>query len=187
MADYQHANDEAERWISRALKTVSLPERKKILEEAKAACPDSFEIDWELLFIGSPEFAPAKGYADFSMLKSWLLQIYRIPEAFSEETADAMRHELFEGARLQAVLEASEDPEDAMRIYLDRLCREYVNVFLKEDSRVTATFFGLRLARNLDRRVSGAVAGMLERIDADEKLSAERKSMLRDALGRALE
>ncbi len=183
---FGNVSEEAEKWISKALKVTSLPERKKILEQAREACPDQPAIDWELLFIGSPEYAPAKGYSDFSMIKSWLLQIYRIPEAFSEETADSMRRELFEGERLQAVLAASADPEETMRVYLDRMCREYIDVFLKEDNRLTATFFGIRFRRDNGRQLEDAVAGMLGRIDADDTLAPERRSMLKNALAGAL-
>ena len=110
---------------------ASLPERKKLLDQAKQACPDAPEIDWELLFIGTPNPKPKRGRMDFSIIKSWLLQIYRNPGEFSAEERNAMRHELFEGEKLRAILAASADPKAKMQEYLNRLGREYVDIFLK--------------------------------------------------------
>ena len=177
---------ETEEWIRKALKVTSLPERKKILEQAKAVCPDAPEIDWELLFIGTPDPKPQRGKLDFSIIKCWLLQIYRKPEDFSRDKRDAMRRELFEGERLQAVLAAFENPEEKMREYLERLCREYVDIFLKEDNQLMGNLFGLRLGRNRDKILEGAVNGMIRLVEADEQLTAERKQLLKEAMVQAL-
>ena len=62
-------NEEAEKWIRKALGVNSYPERKKILQEGLKACPDSCEIEWEMLFIGEE---PSKGKwgIDFSIIKT---------------------------------------------------------------------------------------------------------------------
>ncbi len=177
---------EAEEWLRKAMKATSLPERKKILEQARKACPDDPGIEWELLFVGTPDPKPAWGKLDFSIIKSWLLQIYRAPGDFSEEKRDAMRKELFEGEQLQKVLEASGNPEGKMREYLERLCREYVDIFLKEDNRLMGNLFGFRMGRNRDKALEGAVEGMIRQIEADSDLDTERKQMLREAMMRAL-
>ena len=185
-AEKKLVSKEAEEWVQKALKVTSLPERKKILEQAKTACPDSTEIDWELLFIGTPDPKPARGKLDFSIIKSWLLQIYRKPGDFSREKRDAMRRELFEGEQLQAALAAYENPEEKMREYLGRLCREYIEIFLKEDNQLMGNIFGLRIGRNRDKVLEEAVNNMIRLIEADEQLSAERKQMLKEAMLRAL-
>ena len=115
------ASKEAEEWVRKALRVTSLPERKKILDQAKKACPDAPEIDWELLFIGKPNPKPKRGRMDFSIIKSWLLQMYRNPGEFSAEERDAMRHELFEGEQLRAILATAPDPAAKMQEYQDRL------------------------------------------------------------------
>ena len=185
-AEKKPVSKEAEEWVQKALKVTSLPERKKILEQAKAACPDAPEIDWELLFIGTPDPKPARGKLDFSIIKSWLLQIYRKPGDFSRERRDAMRRELFEGEQLQAALAAYENPEEKMREYLGRLCREYIEIFLKEDNQLMGNIFGLRIGRNRNKGLEEAVNNMIRLIEADEQLSAERKQMLKEAMLRAL-
>ena len=176
----------AEEWIRKALKVTSLPERKKILEQAKKACPDDPEIDWELLFIGTPDPKPPKGKLDFSIIKSWLLQIYRKPEDFSKEKRDAMRQELFDGPELRTFLAKTGNPQERMNEYLGRLCREYIDIFLKEDNQLMGNFFGLRIGRNREKILQGAVESMIQRIESDEKLTPEQKQMLREAMIRAL-
>ena len=138
------------------------------------------------LFIGTPDPKPARGKLDFSIIKSWLLQIYRKPGDFSRERRDAMRRELFEGEQLQAALAAYENPEEKMREYLGRLCREYIEIFLKEDNQLMGNIFGLRIGRNRDKILEDAVSGMIRQIEADEQLTAERKQMLKEAMAQAL-
>ena len=179
-------SQEAAAWIQKAFTVSSLPERKKILEQAKKACPDAPEIDWELLFIGTPDPKPPRGKIDFSIIKSWLLQIYRTPGDFSPEKRDAMRNELVAGSQLKAILEASDNPEEKMREYLQRLCHEYVDIFLKEDNQLMGNFFGLRLGRNRMKQLEGAVSEMIQRIEADEQLTTEQQVILRDAMIMAL-
>ena len=135
-AEKKPVSKEAEEWVQKALKVTSLPERKKILEQAKTACPDSTEIDWELLFIGTPDPKP--------------------------------------------------NPEEKMREYLGRLCREYIEIFLKEDNQLMGNIFGLRIGRNRDKVLEEAVNNMIRLIEADEQLSAERKQMLKEAMAQAL-
>ena len=178
---------EAEEWIRKSLSVTSLPERKKILEQAKKACPEDPEIDWELLFIGTPDPKPPRGKVDFSIIKSWLLQIYRKPDDFSAEKRDAMRHELFHGAQLQSVLASCENQEQKMREYLERLCREYVDIFLKEDNQLMGNIFGLRIGRNRTKILENAAAEMIRRAEGDELLSDEEKQMLRESMIRALQ
>ena len=186
MAEKPQISKTAEKWVDRAMKTTSLPERKKILEEAQRVCPDDPAIEWELLFIGTPDPKPARGKMDFSIIKSWLLQIYRKPGDFTAEKRNAMRKELFEGEQLQKVLAGSADPEGKMEEYLERLCREYIDIFLKEDNQLMGNIFGLRIGRNRDKVLEGAVENMIRQIEADRELDAGRKQMLREAMMRAL-
>ena len=185
-AENGQTSAEAEKWVRKALKIASLPERKKLLDQAKQACPDAPEIDWELLFIGTPNPKPKRGRMDFSIIKSWLLQIYRNPGEFSAEERNAMRHELFEGEKLRAILAASADPEAKMQEYLNRLGREYVDIFLKEDNRLMGNIFGFRLGKNRMKPVEDAVNGMIRLMEADEKLSEEQRTALTGAMRQAI-
>ena len=170
-------NEEAEKWVRKALATTSYPDRKKILLEGLKACPDSREISWELLFIG--EEAPKKGRGiDFSVIQCWVLEIYRDPKAFRDAKRDEMRAQLFDSPRLNGTLQMFEDPAAKQQEYLQRLCRDYVELFLEGNNQVMGGIFGFRLERNKDKRIAVPVAQMIANIRADEKLLPEQREQL---------
>jgi len=170
-------NAEAEKWIQKALAVTSYPERKKILLKGLEACPGNREIEWELLFIG--EQGPRKGKVfDFSIIKSWVLEIYRKPGDFSADRRDSMREQLFDAPQLKACLNRFENPERKQQEYLDRLCREYVELFLEGDNLIMGNFFGFRIERNKEKKLAAPVGEMIARIKADEKLSPQQREQL---------
>ena len=163
-------NEEAEKWIRKALGVNSYPERKKILTEGLKACPDSLEIAWELLFVGEEPPKRVRGI-DYSIIKSWILEIYLKPGEFSEEKRNAMRAQLFDDPKLKDCLNRFDNPEDKQKEYIQRLCREYVELFLEGSNLVMGNIFGFHIERNKDKRLAVPMAQMIERIRADEKLS----------------
>ena len=176
-------NPEAEKWVGKALAAASYPERKKILEKGLEACPDSREIEWEMLFVGEPE--KRKFFSngiDYSIIKSWILEIYRTPEMFPEEKRERMRAQLFDAPELARVMNRFEHPEEKQLEYLQRLCREYVELFLEGSNLVMGNIFGFHIERNKDKRLAVPVAQMIERIRADEKLSPEQREQLWKAM-----
>jgi hypothetical protein len=177
--------ESAKEWIRRALAEPGLPGRKKILDQARKLYPESPEIDWELLFIGHPDPDPPRGRIDYSIIKSFLLDIYRHPETYTEEKRDRMRTELFRDPLLTKILEETEQPEEKLRAYLLRLCREYIDIFLAEDRRLTGGILGLLPGRSREKAIAGEVSGMIRRTAEDPKLSPEERELLREALTRA--
>ena len=178
----QETDPRVAEWITKAMRMTSLPERKKVLDQAKAEFPDAREIDWELLFIGRPNPKPPRGRIDFSIIKSHLLQMYRTPGDFSAEQRDRMRTELTEDPEMERVAGMFPDPEGKKREYLLRICLEYIEIFLEEDSRVMGSLFGFKLVRNKGKAVAVPVSEMIRRMDADEKLTPEQHEMLRQTM-----
>ena len=174
-------NEESEKWIQKALGIHSYPERKKILQQGLEACPGSREIEWELLFVGEEPRKKTWGL-DFSIIKSWILEIYLKPEAFSEEKKDQMRFQFFDDPKLKACLNRFDNPADKQREYLQRLCREYVELFLEGSNQIMGNFLGIRIERNKEKRVAVPVAEMINRIRTDEKLSPEQREQLWKAM-----
>ena len=174
-------NEEAEKWIKKAEAVTSYPEKKKILQKGLEACPDSRDIAWEMLFVGEP--GPKKGRTlDFSIIKCWILEIYRKPGEFSAEKRDSMRAQLFDAPELKECLQRFEDPEQKQKDYLLRLCREYIVIFLEGDSQVMGRLFGFSLERNKEKRLAEPVARMIRMMQADEKLSPEQREQLCKAM-----
>ena len=170
-------DEEAEKWVSRALAVNSFPERRKILSEGLKACPGSREIEWELLVIG--EEAPKRTRVmDDSIIRSWVLEIYRNPGSFTEERRNEMRFHLFDSPQLIRCLQMIEDPEMKQKEYLLRLSKHYIEIFLEGNSEVMGTLFGFSLYRNKEKRLATPAAQMIKRMKNDEKLSPDQREQL---------
>ena len=174
---------EAEKWVQKALGVTSYPDRKKILLQGLNACPDSREIQWELLFIGDEGPKKKRTFAlDFSIIKSYILEIYRTPKDFSEERRDRMRAQLFDDPRIAECCARFDEPERKQREYIQRLCREYIQIFLEGNNQVMGNWFGLRLERNMDKKLAVPVADMIRRMKKDEKLTPDHREQLVQAM-----
>lgn len=176
-------NEEAEKWIRKALAATSFPERKKILQKGLEKCPDSRDIAFELLFIGEQE--KYRRSIDFSLIKSWVLEIYRKPEELPEEKRDRMRAQLYDAPELKECLARFEDPAEKQREYIQRLCTEYVELFLEGNNQVMGNIFGFHIGRDKEKRLARPVADMIARIRADEKLLPEQREQLWKAMYQA--
>ena len=177
---------DAAKWVEKALAVKNLKEREKVLLQAREACPDCLSIEWELLFIGHPR-KPPRGKMDFSIIKSYLLEIYRKPGDFSPERLDEMRRELFDDPQLRRCQALSGTPEATLEDYIRRLCQDYIEIFLEGDSRVSGTIFGFRLERNRSRALAAPVARMIEAIRQDQALTPEQQTLLTHGLYRGFE
>ena len=177
----ENRNREAEEWVRKALAVTSFPERKKILLKGLEECPGSREIEWELLFIGEPLEKRPKGI-DFSIIKSWVLEIYLKPGSFKEEQRGLMRAQLFDAPELVRILNRFERPAEKQQEYLQRLCREYVELFLEGSNLVMGNIFGFRIERNKEKKLAVPVAEMIANIRADEKLLPDQREQLWKAM-----
>ena len=177
----ENRNPEAGKWVQKALAVTSFPERKKILLKGLEECPDSREIEWELLFIGEPQEKRPKGI-DFSIIKSWVLEIYRKPGSFKEEQRERMRAQLFDAPELIKTLNRFERPAEKQQEYLQRLCREYTELFLEGSNQIMGNILGFRTERNKEKRLAVPVAEMIAHIRADEKLLPDQREQLWKAM-----
>ena len=177
-------NEEAAQWVRKALSVTNYFERKKILLKGLEACPDSREIEWELLFIGE-EPPKRKMGIDFSIIKSWILEIYLKPGDFSEEKRNRMRAQLFDDPKLKQTIQLFDDPEKKQQEYLQRLCTEYVELFLEGSNLVMGNIFGFHIERNKEKKLAVPVAEMIGRIRTDEKLLPQQREQLWKAMYQA--
>ena len=174
-------NEEAEQWIRKARAVTSYPERKKILQKGLDACPGNREIEWEMLFVGEEEKTRGRVF-DFSVIKCWALEFYRKPKDFSREKKDKMRSCLFDAPELKRCLNRFDNPEEKQNEYLQRLCREYVELFLEGNNQVMGNIFGFQHERNKEKKLAVPVAEMIGRIKEDENLLPEQREQLWKAL-----
>lgn len=176
-APAESVNPEAEKWIRKSQEVSSYPERKKILQKGLEACPGNRDIEWELLFVG--EEGPKNSRTlDFSIIRCWVLDIYRKPGEFSANKRDDMRAWLFDAPQLKACLEKFEDPEKKQQEYLLRLCREYISIFLEGDNQIMGNLFGFMLGRNKEKRLAVPAGQIIAAMKKDEKLSPQQREQL---------
>ena len=175
--------DEVQQWIDKALAQTTIRAREKVLDDAAARFPDSREIAWEKLFIGKP--LPKRRDADFFVIKSYLLQMYRQPENFPEKYREMMRQEIWEAPALLRYLEKEAQPEATLEAYLRRMCADYLEIFLEGDNQVMGSIFGFRREKAKEKAIAVPAARMTGNIRRDDRLAPERREMLCNALYRA--
>ena len=139
-----------------------------------------------MLFIGNPRPQAKKPRTmDFSIIKCWILDIYRKPGMFTPDRRDELRAELFDDPGLAECFALFDNPEQKQREYILRLCRDYIEIFLEGDNQISGTLFGFRIDRNKEKRMAQPVAEMIERIRKDEKLIPEQRDQLWKSLYQA--
>ncbi|MBO7663926.1 MAG: zinc ribbon domain-containing protein [Clostridia bacterium] len=177
--------NEAKKWLTKALAVTSFPERKKILQQGLQQVPDSKLLQWELLFIGEPVRKPPKGRLDYSIIKCWILQIYLKPEEFTPDEKTAMREKLFDDPQLNRTAAMFGDPEKKKEEYLERICRDYIAVFMEEDNRLMGSIFGFKREKNREKYLAGPAADMIRRMKTDDGLTADQREQLANTFYRA--
>ena len=177
-------NEKVDEWLRKIGSVTNIPERKKIIEKAMKECPDQPELEWEYLFIGH-EKKQKRMRVDFSIIKSYLLQIWLAPKDFDTALKTEMREELFGDPQLIRCLDMAEDREKCMSDYLHRLCTEFIEVFLEGDNRFNKTLFGLRLDNRKEKYMAPPAATVILNIRADPDLTGEQKQLLESHFYRA--
>ena len=178
-------DSEAAAWIAKAMEVSSIPKRKEILEQALKACPDSRDLRWEMLFVGEKDPKPPKGRMDFSIIKSSVLLMYRFPDDYKEEKKNRMRELMFTDPALLDTLRLYENPDQKHVEYLERLCEEFIKVFMEDDNRLMGNFLGFRLNRNKEKQLAPAAAEMIRRIRTDAGLSLDQRNLLAEVFYRS--
>lgn len=172
---------EAQQLLDRAQLETDPKKKYDLLKRAQAQFPDCLPVAEELLFLGRlNERDPRK--LDFSVIKSYLWQLYLTPEDFTAEQQNGMRREFFDHADLARCLRLAPDADAFMRRYLERLAREFVRIFLMGSNRYMHSFFGLRMESHAAKNLAGPVRFMLAGIAADEALTPEQKNAMTQAL-----
>ena len=176
--------DDVKRLLQALEKQKDPVKKHEMLMEAEKKHPDSLEIAEEILFLGRLYERSAKKL-DYSVIKCYLLHIYLTPEAFSPGRMEEMRQELFTHPHLLRCLALAEDENAFLRRYLNRLCTEFITIFLLSSTYYTKSFFGFRLDTRMGRVLAEPACAMLCAIRSDERLDAASRALLYDAFYRA--
>lgn len=155
--------EEAEnRHLKAALAEPDYAKKRELLLSARAECPDSYEIEMELLCLGR---LYEKGRsADFYRIPFWPLQALETPRAFPEGERRKMLSSFFENPAIPPVLELAPSPDAFWRDYLKRMAREYVNIFIRSSSANSLILGFHRSERDVMRRSVPCALTMAENI-----------------------
>ena len=177
-------NEEARALIDRALRQSDPVQKHALLEQAQQTDPQSLRAAEELLLLGRLHERDPR-HIELSVIKCHLLMLYLEPETFSPAQADAARQELFSHPQLERCLSLAPDKEAFLRRYLERLCGEFIQLFLRGSSRYMHRVFGLGSESRAPKYLASPVAVMLSRVWQDEALSPDQRLLLRESLYRA--
>ncbi len=160
------------------------PKKKyKMIQEALAAEPDSFEINRALLYHGRLH-EPMKGRdVDFSIVKCHLFSIFEKPDAYSPKELDAKYEELLDGPQLKKTIALAPDGDAFLVEYLRYLAQDYVDLFIRGDSRNSRMVFGFARSADATAKLCGeAVSMMLKNLQASERVDDNQRLILRQAI-----
>ncbi len=159
------------------------PKRKyRIIQETLAASPDDFDANKALLFHGRLH-EPMRKALDFSILKCHLLTVFDTPDEYSPQGLDDKYEELLQGPQLRKTMALAPDADAFFAEYLHRLAREYVDLFIRGDSKVAHAAFGFPRSQDSVARIcADRVSRMLRAVAVSDRLDANTRLLLRQAL-----
>lgn len=168
------------KWLEQIKATDDPVKKHKLLLSAREDCPDSLEIEREILHLGRLYERNAKKL-NFAVIKCYVLHFYLTPGDFSPETVADMRQELFHDEQLKRCQALAPDPDAFTREYLERLSREFVQLFLEGSNYYMHSIFGFNLRKNAAKLLAEPAAKMLLNMRADDQLTGDERDMLMNA------
>lgn len=154
---------EALKLLDKADKVTDPVKKKKLLDQAEQLCPDSLAVQRALLYLGRLWQRDLKTI-DYHLIKSYLLHVFEAPEEESPAMRESMMEELLHDPRLEKCIALAPDGEQFIREYVEWICREYVNIFLKGSTSHSGRLFGFQVTR-LEKALALPVAKMLRNME----------------------
>lgn len=163
--------------LKKAVSLDSYQDRYAHLMRLRAAHPDTYEIELEILLLG--RLHEKGGKPDFYRIPFWPLAAYETPGEYSKKERSKMLTSFFESEAVQRVKALAGTEEDFWNDYLFRMGKSYVELFIK-GSNANSTFLGFRRRPDdVQRRCANSLANMLANIDKSGYPSEEiRKNLI---------
>lgn len=170
--------------LEKRLAAEKKPKKKYAMIQAELAKnPDDFAANMALLYHGRLH-EPMKGKAlDFSIIKCHLLCVFHEPDKYSREALDDKFEELLRGGQLRRTMALAPNGEAFFGEYIRRLAFEYVDLFIRGDSRYSNVAFGIgRTPESLARKCAEPVRTMLAEIGRNGRLTEGERALLLSSL-----
>ena len=136
--------------LEKKLAKENNPKKKyKLILAALEKDPNDFGANRALLYHGRlHEDCITRRGIDYSVVKCYLFNVFESPEKYTDAELDAKYAELLEGEQLKKVLSLCGDADVFFRDYIRCLAAQYVDLFIRGESRNSTVMFGFR--RSLD-------------------------------------
>lgn len=170
--------------LAQAARQKTNKKKLALLRQACEQYPDCLAVQEEWLFQGKLPTAPADAL-DYDRIKCHLLQMYLTPEDYAPQQLDARRNELFGDPQLLRCLALAPSPEGFTAHYLERLCREYIQVFLLGSNEYMPRLLGFRTERDPAKALARPAARMLLAMEKDTALTPDQRQPLTAAFRQA--
>lgn len=151
-----------------------------LLLQLQARYPQSLDVAEEILLLGRLYDRGKRG-VDFSIIKSYVLNVYLEPQTLRREKREALRREIFSHPDLDLCLSLCGDPDAFLRRYLQRLSEEFIRLFLKGSAQHMHSFFGYRNESKAPKYLAVPAAEMLRAMQKDETLTPRQRALLMQA------
>jgi hypothetical protein len=142
--------------------------------------PESLEVAEELLMLGRL-YERGKRGLDFSIIKSYVLNVYLEPDTLRKDKREALQREIFNHPDLDVCLSLCEDGDLFLRRYLTRLSEDFIRLFLKGSTVHMHAIFGYMNAGKAPKHLALPAAGMLRAMRADGELTDAQRKLLMQA------
>lgn len=173
--------------LEKKLAKENNPKKKyKLILAALEKDPNDFGANRALLYHGRlhVDCITRRGI-DYSVVKCYLFNVFESPEKYTDAELDAKYAELLEGEQLKKVLSLCGDADVFFRDYIRCLAAQYVDLFIRGESRNSTVMFGFR--RSLDstaKLCAEPVREMLRTIAQSARLDGreETRALLRSSV-----
>lgn len=173
--------------LEKKLAKENNPKKKyKLILAALEKDPNDFGANRALLYHGRlHEDCITRRGIDYSVVKCYLFNVFESPEKYTDAELDAKYAELLEGEQLKKVLSLCGDADVFFRDYIRCLAAQYVDLFIRGESRNSTVMFGFR--RSLDstaKLCAEPVREMLRTIAQSARLDGreETRALLRSSV-----
>lgn len=165
--------------LEKRLAKESSPKKKyKLILAALEKDPDDFGANRALLYHGRlHEDCVTRHGIDYSIVKCYLFNIFECPEKYTDAELDAKYAELLEGDQLKKVLSLCGDADAFFRDYIRCLAAQYVDLFIRGESRNSTVMFGFRRSTDSAARLCAEpVKKMLRTIALSARLDGREET-----------
>lgn len=139
--------------------------------------PNNLDIKKALLLQGNLHLRNKK-LADFSIIHSYMLNIYLEPNEIKKDKFNELHNELINGQRLNDCLKVANDKNKFLQQYYVDISENFINLFMKNSSRYIKSIMGIKIIKNEAKALSFYGAKIIKNIFNDSNIEENLKTTI---------